>query len=408
MLASTYPTEEDIIEFEFPITGKIISEYQKLDKNLREKVRRGTNKEKFSQRKLDKYTVTTYDGKIYIPDKLQQRVVEWYHEYLCHPGIQRTEETIRRTMTWPDLHTHVKSFCTTCRKCQVCKKVKKKYGHLPVKKKIDTEPWQRVDVDLIGPWTIKIKINNKIVKMELRALTMIDPVTRWFEIVEIKHPTSHECMEAFNNAWLCRYPRPTYIGYDNGSEFKDVFKQMCNNYGIIAKTSSEYNPQSNSTVERVHLTIGDMLRTFELENKNLAEENPFTDFLNAVAFAVRSTYHTVLDATPGQVVFGRDMLLPIKFKADWAQVVQRKRKQVERDNERENSMRVKHTYKTGDLVLMTKPGIIPKMTNPRSGPYEIIRTYTNGTVRVRRGAVASRVNIRRLTPYHARTDSGGA
>ena len=107
-------------------------------------------------------------------------------------------------MTWPDLHAHVLTFCKTCRKCQVCKKIKKKYGHLPAKKNLDVEPWQRVDVDLIGPWTIKIK--SKTNKMELRALTMNDPVTRWFEIIEIKHPTSHECMEAFNSACLCRYP----------------------------------------------------------------------------------------------------------------------------------------------------------------------------------------------------------
>ena len=131
-------------------------------------------------------------------------------------------------------------------------------------------------------------------------------------------------MEAFNNTWLCRYPRPTYIGYDNGSEWESIFKEMCKNYGISPKPSTEYNPQSNSTVQRVHLTLADMLRTFELEEKELDENDPWSTFLSATVFAIKSTYHTVLDATPGQIVFGRDMVLPIRFKADWAAIIKRK------------------------------------------------------------------------------------
>jgi hypothetical protein len=36
------------------------------------------------------------------------------------------------------------------------------------------------------------------------------------------------------------------------------------------------------------------------------------------------------------------------------------------------------------------------------GPYRITHTYTNGTVRIQRGVVNERVNIRRLTPYKER------
>jgi transposase InsO family protein len=231
---------------------------------------------------------------------------------------------------------------------------------------------------------------------------MIDPATRWFEIKAIEHPTSHEAMEAFNNTWLSRYPRPTYVGYDNGSEFKDVFRQLCKNYGITPKISSDYNPQANSIVERVHLTLGNMLRSFQLEKQELNASDPWTPFLTAAAFAIRSTYHTVLDATPGEIIFGRDMILPIQFKADWAAIIERKRSQVAKDNTRENKTRVPHVYNTGDLVLLTRPGILPKLSTPREGPYKILRVFTNGTVRIQRGIVSQRVNIRRITPYNDR------
>ena len=38
----------------------------------------------------------------------------------------------------------------------VARKTRKKYGHLPPKK-AETTPWKRVNVDLIGPYTIKSK-----------------------------------------------------------------------------------------------------------------------------------------------------------------------------------------------------------------------------------------------------------
>ena len=62
------------------------------------------------------------------------------------------------------------------------------------------------------------------------------------------------------------------------------------------------------------------MRTLELETHELDDNNPSEEFLTATAYAIRSTYHTTLQATPGQLVFGRDMLLPIKFQADWAKI----------------------------------------------------------------------------------------
>jgi hypothetical protein len=64
---------------------------------------------------------------------------------------------------------------------------------------------------------------------------MIDPVTGWFEIMAIKKPDASTVMDAFHNAWLCRYPRPTEIGFDNGGEFKNVFAASCVNYGVKQK-----------------------------------------------------------------------------------------------------------------------------------------------------------------------------
>jgi hypothetical protein len=51
-----------------------------------------------------------------------------------------------------------------------------------------TKPWHTLCVDLIGPYTIKGKDGTVI---DFMCLTMIDPATSWFEIVELpvlEHP----------------------------------------------------------------------------------------------------------------------------------------------------------------------------------------------------------------------------
>ena len=73
------------------------------------------------------------------------------------------------------------------------------------------------------------------------------------------------------------------------------------------KLSTSYNLQSNGIIERVHQVLSNALRTFEPEEKELDTNDLWGHFLSVAAWAIRSTVHTTLDATPGQLVFGRDM-----------------------------------------------------------------------------------------------------
>jgi transposase InsO family protein len=104
----------------------------------------------------------------------------------------------------------------------------------------------------------------------LLALTMIDQAinTGWFEIVEATNKSATSIEDLIHNTWLARYPRPQFIVFDNGGEFKSEFKQMCDNHGIKAKPTTTHNPQANAIIERVHKVVNDMLRSFDLENNH--------------------------------------------------------------------------------------------------------------------------------------------
>jgi hypothetical protein len=104
-------------------------------------------------------------------------------------------------------------------------------------------------------------------------------------------------------------------------------------------------------------------------------------------------------------VFGRDMVLPITFMAYWGAIEQQHQKEMARNNRRENDSRITHDYKVGDNVVLKKPGKhLRELEAPRTGPHIVTAIYTSETLRIKKGNVNERVNIRRLFPYFENAD----
>jgi hypothetical protein len=82
-------------------------------------------------------------------------------------------------------------------------------------------------------------------------------------------------MNTFDDVWLSRYPRPEYIGFYNGGEYKNVFEELVHNYGIKKNNSTPFNPQSNGTIERVHLTLNESLRTAGIDGREMDDKDPW-------------------------------------------------------------------------------------------------------------------------------------
>jgi transposase InsO family protein len=234
---------------------------------------------------------------------------------------------------------------------------------------------------------------------------MIDPATGWFEVHEYDDKRSITVANIVEQEWLSRYPWPTQITYDRGSEFigTEFQKLIKRDYGVKGKPITVRNPQANAIVERVHQVIGNIIRTFELEDNYLDEEDPWKGILTATAFAIRATFHTTLKQTPGQLVFGRDMIFNIQHEANWEYIKQRKQQIINQNNKRENATRKEHTYKVQDKVLLRR-GTENKYESPYQGPYKVLKVNDNGTVRLLVNSVEDTYNIRRIIPYHSGTD----
>jgi hypothetical protein len=137
--------------------------------------------------------------------------------------------------------------------------------------------------------------------------------------------------------WFSRYPRCQHIIYDNRSEFKLHFEALCDSYGIKHKPTSVKNPQANAILEQVHQVIMKMLYTAEIDMANSVAHSDIATFLTGAAWTICSTYHTVLKASPGTAIFGRDMLFNIPYTADWNKIGDYRQHQTDLNTKCENN-----------------------------------------------------------------------
>jgi len=165
----------EVIPVTYPLQLKRMTEFQQKDKELFKRAASNQNyhlKSFSGGRKVR--ILFFYKGKIVLLEGLQEAALQWYHTYHCHPGINRTELTLRQHFTFKNLREMVLKVCGNCPTCQQTKKSTKQYGHLP-EKQAEATPWENLYVDLTGLYHIKNKINNQILR--LWCVTMIDPDT---------------------------------------------------------------------------------------------------------------------------------------------------------------------------------------------------------------------------------------
>jgi hypothetical protein len=155
----------------------------------------------------------------------------------------------------------------------------------------------------------------------------------------------------------------------------------------------------NGILEHVHQVIGQMLCTAELDMANSVTPNDNDVFLDNVAWAICSTYHMVLNASPGAAIFGCNMLFDIPFMADWRKFGDQRQSVTDCGNQHENANSIDYNYKVGDKVLVINKGILCKAESAYSKePWTITTVHTNRTIRIQRGT-KTRLSIWRVQQF---------
>ena len=210
---------------------------------------------------------------------------------------------------------------------------------------------------------------------EVHAVTVINDATTWPEVVNLEGKTAYHLARKFDSQWLCRYPRPKVVVFDNGGEFIGrEFQELLCSYGIECKPTTVLNPQSNGIKERMHLTMADMLRTMTITVHDDLDETWRTELeaaMQAIAWALRTTVSAGIKYSPANLALGRDMILNQTVQVNWETIRNRRERKAVQDNARENTTRREYEYKEGQKCWIVKNRFERKrkLDKPAEGPF---------------------------------------
>ena len=102
---------------------------------------------------------------------------------------------------------------------------------------------------------------------------------------------------------------PREIVTDQGSQFTSkLMKELTEKYGIKHCKSSPYHPQANGQVESTNKVLeATLTKTIQLYHKDWADRLP------EALWAYRITWRNTTGHTPYELVYGKQVLLPIEF-----------------------------------------------------------------------------------------------
>ena len=81
---------------------------------------------------------------------------------------------------------------------------------------------------------------------------------------------------------------------------------------------------SNMILERIHQVLGNLVRTSNIQQTNIDKNDPLTGILAAAYFEIISTTNRKKGYSPGQFIFSRGTILPIKHRVDRKLIRQKK------------------------------------------------------------------------------------
>ena len=134
----------------------------------------------------------------------------------------------------------------------------------------------------------------------------INSVTGLFKITQYNNKIVISIASLVETIWLSRYLIPMEITYLQWSEFigNEFSKYLIEReYGISAKKITSGNTNSNDILERIQQVLGNLVRTFNIQQKYVDKNDPWTGILDAAAFEIRSTTSGQKGYSPVQLIF---------------------------------------------------------------------------------------------------------
>ena len=346
-----------------------------------------------------------------------RRTVMWDTHGQVHSGIQRTLHRIRLNWYWPGMTASVRNLINTCEVCQMAK-TGGKVNPGSRQRMYAGRPWQKVAVDLVGPFPETIRGNKWV-------LVVMDHFTRWQDAIALPDATAPTVASTLDERIFCYMGLPENIHSDQGAQFEgQLMSELCQLWKVEKTRTTPYHPQANGMVERNNRALGDALRTLLLKRG----QEEWDLLLPHIMRAFRGTPHSTTRETPKMLMFGRELRLPdqlqvqpppvdlqqqhpylikLQERLEEAHQILRERQFAIRQGDSEEPL----LFAPQDLVLLEnkrrRKGDNPKLQSKFVGPYLVIRAFPNHTYKIRRQGQDSVQSEGRLKRYRPCQETNG-
>uniref|UniRef100_K7F1K4 Gypsy retrotransposon integrase-like protein 1 n=1 Tax=Pelodiscus sinensis TaxID=13735 RepID=K7F1K4_PELSI len=233
---------------------------------------------------------------VVLPTVLRSELISLAHAQ-GHYGAGKTTDRLSKVAWWPQMAADVDHFVHNCLRCAL-NNPKQDMHSRPIRHQPVTGPWERLQIDFIGPLP-------KTSKGNLYCLVAVDPFTKWVEAIPTKNCSAKTTARVLLNDIFSRFGLPKVIDSDQGTHFTgEVTQQLCVALGIRQKFHIPGHPQSSGLVERTNRTLKTALRkVVESSGKK------WDDHLPLILMAVRSTI-SANGYSPHEALVGRPMRTP--------------------------------------------------------------------------------------------------
>ena len=273
---------------------------------------------------------------IVIPVSLRKKLLSQLHE--GHMGTKKMKSMLKAYAFWPGCGSEIDQFVKRCSHCTIHSLQSDKPALEPICN-IETEPYKKISIDITGP------------SETLRGrtlLTIIDYYSRYPEVYVLSRGTTAEIVQCLTESFA-RFGIPNAIVSDNGSVFVSAeFETFVKSLGVQHIKSSNFHPQSNGCVERLHLTLKSRIKKIAHERKA-----PLWQIISHVLFEIRSSPNDVTGMTPFERFCGRPMRTKLSLLAESLKSAISSPRNMEKEYANKFQGR-EVRYKVGDLVYFQK------------------------------------------------------
>jgi len=364
----------------------------------------------------------TQEFLLVVPERYRSQLLRIAHDlpFSGHLGARKTEQRLKALFYWPKMQTMIRQYVRSCKQCQmVAPKRGSDRAPLQPLEIMHTHAFDDVTVDVMGGQLPISSKGNKYVML------IVCNVSKWVHGIPLRNLRAETIADKLIE-FFCIYGIPRVIRGDNFSSFRSqLLTKIRQRLGIDARYSAPFHYQSHGAIERVNLTVENMLRKYIHQNPRR-----WDDLLPFLLFALREVPHSSTGYSPAELVFGRRLrgLLNVA-RETWTsgdpaekqlnmsttrymEQLEQKIKsalEVAKENVAVAQQTMKKNYdklssvrqlEPGEMALVLLPTSGNKLLSAWNGPFKVLRKCENNNYEIQIGRRKAILHINSLRKFH--------